>query len=297
MLKLFRKSSDKAKAKTEAAAALLTPAQLHEFMRRFAIGSKIRYYPEYKEDIILDSVILAYLVNGYLVYSNFDLQGGHDGQALHLKRGNEVITLEPIKQCSVVIPIVSRGEEQLDYQRRDALEQTGGLAIGNTITLLGQQQHGQIAVIETTVAKRTTLKDGHYANQQVAILRIDTGSFILADQRASQRLQTNFPAALELASDPQSHPCTLLDFSEHALRINLDGFDLEQKLILSAKRLTIKLSLPDVSTPYRLGGKVLRRTGDEVVLIINAIERNGSYATLHAMDILEIKSKLLQLPK
>ncbi len=293
MLKFFRK---KTATENKAEQPLLQPGQLREFMRRFAIGSKIRYYPEYQEDIILDSVILAYLVNGYLIYSSQDLDGNGD-TSLVLKRDGEGIRLDPIKQCSIVIPAASRGEHQLDYQRRDTLKQTGDLAIGNTITLLGQQQQGQVAVVETVVSKRTKLKEGHYANQEVAILRLDSDSFILTDQRASQRLQIHFPAAIELPKDPQSHPCTLLDFSDHALRIDLDGFDPEHKLIAKDKPLILKLSLPGVNTPYRLKGYTLRRKGDEIVMIINAIGRNDDFLTIHAMDILEIKSKLLQLPR
>jgi hypothetical protein len=42
---------------------------LKSLIELFPIGKKQRYYPEYKTDIVFDTLIIAYCVNGHFLYS------------------------------------------------------------------------------------------------------------------------------------------------------------------------------------------------------------------------------------
>ena len=45
-------------------------ARIRTLLEFFPIGKKLRYYPEFKQDIVFDTLILAYCVNGNYVYSS-----------------------------------------------------------------------------------------------------------------------------------------------------------------------------------------------------------------------------------
>ena len=45
------------------------PEELRQVVEFFPIGKKIRYSPEYKKEVILDTLIVAYCVDGEYIYS------------------------------------------------------------------------------------------------------------------------------------------------------------------------------------------------------------------------------------
>ncbi|MDR2112938.1 MAG: hypothetical protein LBQ62_07560, partial [Candidatus Accumulibacter sp.] len=45
----------------------------------FPIGKKLRYYPEFNKDIVLDTLVVAYCANGYFLYSMESVEMGRDG--------------------------------------------------------------------------------------------------------------------------------------------------------------------------------------------------------------------------
>ena len=73
MLKtLFEKTFGSASSANEASAhnspAAFQLARIRTLIEFFPIGKKLRYYPEFKQDIVFDTLILAYCVNGHYVY-------------------------------------------------------------------------------------------------------------------------------------------------------------------------------------------------------------------------------------
>ena len=70
MLKtLFGKNlgASKGELGSHAATAKVDIARVRTLIEFFPIGKKLRYYPEFNKDIVLDTLIVAYCVNGHFV--------------------------------------------------------------------------------------------------------------------------------------------------------------------------------------------------------------------------------------
>ena len=92
MLKtLFEKTFGSASSANEASAhnspAAFQLARIRTLIEFFPIGKKLRYYPEFKQDIVFDTLILAYCVNGHYVYSSDSID--RDAEGFGIGRGIE----------------------------------------------------------------------------------------------------------------------------------------------------------------------------------------------------------------
>ena len=70
---------------SEATQATLKISAIKTLIEFFPIGKKLRYYPEFHTDIVLDTIIVAYCVNGHFVYSldaiEFDAEGSSSNRS------------------------------------------------------------------------------------------------------------------------------------------------------------------------------------------------------------------------
>jgi len=260
--------------------------------QHFPIGTSVRYYPEFKKNIQLDTVIIGYMVNNIPLFSAQDIVCEGEGAAArlflrHEKKPSRVTSL------SIIIPAENRGVGHLDYVRREELERTGGLTRGNNITLMAHMNQGKTPLIQTTVTKNTLVKEGPFANTPIAVLDVDATSLLLTDQRAHQRLQVQVPAQINLDNDAPLN-CTMADFSDHSVRLRAEaGWPAN---ILAGRHLTLAFRLPSRDHDTVLRGEIFRVDYNDLVLMLEDIQRDGQCRRLEVIDVLEIKSKLLQLP-
>ncbi len=284
----FNKSKPDSKATLQA----LDVATACAVLQNFPIGSSVRYYPEFKKNIQLDTVIIGYMINKIPLFSAQDIVCEDDGAAprlllRHEKKPSRVTSL------SIIIPAENRGVGHLDYTRREELERTGGLTRGNNITLIAHMAQGKTPLIQTTVTKNTLFKEGPFANTPIAVLDVDVTSLLLTDQRAQQRIQVQVPAQIKIDNDAPLH-CTLADFSNHSVRLRAAaGWPTN---ILAGCRLSLAFRLPGRDHDTVLHGKIYRVDYNDLVLMLEDIQRDGHCRRLEIIDVLELKSKLLQLP-
>ncbi len=294
MLKILKIFSKKNPDENNAPAprVVLDSRKLCSLLRYFPIGSSLRYFPEYREEIILDSVIIAYLINSELIYSNSEITIPSDESGLILNSK----LIDEINSFSILIPSTSRGEAELDYEQKEILEQTGGFSRGNCITLIGQQQDGNIPVVDTIVKKHARLKEGHFDNTRVVILTVDPALLKLKDQRSQARLAARIPGLIQTKLYSEPNPCTIIDFAGHAIKISCESNELIPLSCKLDETVTLTFNLPVSTEPTVMRGKVTKTADSSMVIELKEISREKKFEKLATIDLIEIKAKLLQQP-
>ena len=153
---------------------------------------------------------------------------------------------------------------------------------------------GKTPLIQTTVTKNTLFKEGPFANTPIAVLDVDVTSLLLTDQRAHQRIQVQVPAQINIDNDAPLH-CTMADFSDHSVRLRGSEAGWPAN-ILAGRRLSLAFRLPGRDHDTVLRGEIYRVDYNDLVLMLEDIQRDNQCRRLEVIDVLEIKSKLLQLP-
>ncbi|MFC1750618.1 hypothetical protein ACFL2V_17635 [Pseudomonadota bacterium] len=267
---------------------------IYDLMRYFPIGTKVHYYPEYHKDIMMDTVLVAYWINGELVYSTQEVTFNNDILVFN-DRGSRK-SYKDILSFHFVVPIVTDEESKLDYGKREELSRVGGMARGNILTLIAEKNAGQVPVLEAEVNKRAMLRDGLYANQHVALLDVDVNSLALTDQRSHLRLQTNVPVSLQIPSRGQAQlfSCRMKDFSDCSLRIEIDPDVIGEYMPEEGDSLIVSFRLPNCPDMIAITVNVFRVTGNSLVMAFTGRVDQGRTHPLSQIDILNVKANLLQ---
>jgi len=295
--KLFNKNNVTDSAvKSETSPTVDKLNKLHEINNYYPIGARVHYYPEFHENITLDSIIIAYLIDGNIFYSDSEISWKESDKRKILvftTEGKEE-QFDSVDKFQFVIPSSGGSEEKLDYFSRETLGQNSGLSRGNNITIIADNRGGRLPIIQTAVTRRTLVKEGFYARQEVVLLDVDTDSFMLADQRSSYRLNTNLAVSISVREYPDVLHCTLADFAEHSVRITFNEDEPLAIFIATDKTVTLNLMLPEQEKSFTLRGHVFRRGQGHAVVTLDMIEKNGAFSRMDTIDSLEVKTLLLQ---
>ncbi|HHJ80911.1 MAG TPA: PilZ domain-containing protein, partial [Candidatus Tenderia electrophaga] len=281
---------------TNQAKEVLDGRTIFRLMRHFPVGAKLQYYPEYQKNIVLDSVVIAYAINGIFVYSTAGLSCDESSGVLQFSDQDQKWVFKKITSFRIILPVFSHSETKLDYIRREELLKVGGLVKGNVITLMAEQSDGQVPVLETIVERRTMLKEGFYANQTVALLEVDAATLMLSDQRAHLRLKTNISATIQVRKRGENTllNCTMIDFSDRSLRLQMAADTAAEAMPQEGGKLLVSFNLPGQSEYISLMGEVFRIEGDAIVVMLTGLVRAGQSVELGQIEMLKIKANLLQ---
>lgn len=261
-------------------------------LQHFPIGTTVHYYPEFKKNIVLETVIIGYMVNKIPVFSAQEIicEGEGANARLLIRHERKAARLTSL---GIIIPAENRGVGHLDYARREELERVGGLTVGNNVTLMAQVSQGKTPLIQTTVSKNTKVADSPYADIPIAVLSVDVTSLLLTDQRAHMRLQVQLPVQINLDNDAPL-PCTMADFSERSVRLRAEaGWP---AAVVAGRNLSLAFRLPGRDSDTVLRGEIYRVDYIDLVLMLEDIQRDGQFRRIEVIDVLEMKAKLLQLP-
>ncbi len=294
MLNFFKNKQDSATPSQDKGG--LDGCTIFRLMRHFPVGAKLQYYPEYQKNIVLDSVVIAYAINGTFIYSTTGLVCDESNGVLEFSDQEQNRVFKKITSFRIVLPVFSQSEAKLDYIRREELLKVGGLVKNNVITLMAEQSGGQVPVLETIVEKRTMLKEGFYANQTVALLEVDAETLMLSDQRTHLRLKTNIPATIQVSKRGEYAllNCTMIDFSDHSLRLQMDAEYAAEAMPKEDGKLMVSFNLPGQSEYVSLMGEVFRIEGDALVVVLTGFVEAGQSVELGQIEMLKIKANLLQ---
>lgn len=271
------------------------PERLAETMRCFPISGKIRYYPEHRKDIVLESIVIAYGIDHRLVYTQHDIRIDEDS-------GAPVFTIDDdwkdrrmreVRSFCLLIPYVGGTEGDLDYDRRVALESGGFLHRGEVLTLMSLSNARGVPHVNCVVRKRAVLKNGYYANHAVVVLEVQTDTLNHIDQRQQMRVRTAIPVVLQTADDSPPCPAMMVDFTESSMKLKLDP---AAGAVAERRNVVVTIDLPAHGRKFILGGRTLRRDGDYLVISLLSRFRDSRFRDIELMDALDLKATLLQHP-
>ncbi|MDF1551651.1 MAG: hypothetical protein P1P84_01250 [Deferrisomatales bacterium] len=291
-----------APAPAAAAPAGVPLATVGEFLRHFPIGARMHYFPEYQRSVKLDTLVLGYDINGHHVYSDhavsLELDAATAALALRTAPGRLERIATAARFCFLV-PFKSRSE--MDYgtgQEESFTEKTvNDFKRGNTITLFNKGSNGKVAYLDCTVARLIDLRDGVYANRRVAALEPDGGSFQFLDQRQYHRVYTCLPASLSPEPDAVGTPCSVQDFSDRFLRLEVDASQGWLTAAREGDRLFLTIHVPGRPAPFLLAATLHRRGAAYLVLALTAIHKDRRFQKMDLLDELDLKTTLLHHPE
>lgn len=271
-----------------------TPERMKLLATYFPIGKKLRYYPEYQREIDFQTLILAYRVNDQFVYSRDGVKLDEGGIPMAFRTVDKnLLPVSKLIKFQLLLPDTSEMEKRLDYFTRAEIGSGGQFRQGNAITLVGETVGRGVPTVDTKVDRRQTLRSGPFADSPTILVSPDFETLMLADQRQRQRVETDVPASLYLTADGDPMPCVLGDFSDLSLRVNAIGAELPMPELEPERHVVVEFAPGASAMPYRLRGKVFRRTDDFCVVEIEHLYKNGAFGKIQGMDIMEIKADLL----
>ncbi len=112
-------------------------ARIRTLIEFFPIGKKLRYYPEFKQDIVFDTLILAYCVNGNYIYSADAIDRDAEGNPTTFRFGDndQRLPVSTLKLFQLLVPDTSHLEMKLDYDRRAQIGRGKQFNKGNYLSL------------------------------------------------------------------------------------------------------------------------------------------------------------------
>lgn len=271
------------------------PEKLRMLAKHFPIGRKLRYYPEYHREAMLRTIMLAYRVNDAYLYSNDGVVLDEDGSLLGFRTGGKkLLAPDAVEKMFVVVPDTSEMVRQLDYMTRAELGAGGQFRQGNTITLVAETTERCIPTLDTQVHRRIEFREGPYANSPVILLSPDLGSLTIADKRKQQRVQAELDVSLHFGRNAEMQCFAILsDFAENALRVEFRDVAPPSIDARLNSPIYIEFFLDSAEIPYRLQGKLLRHDEKHWVIRSEQIFADGEFRKLRMIDIVEIKTQLL----
>lgn len=277
-------------------ASALDVEKLGTLVENFQIGRKLRYYPEYQRQIVFHTIVLAYRVNEHHIYSRdailFDDEGGING----FKIGEtKILPVEKLEKLHFLVPDTTEMEKTLDYFTRAELGRAGQFTRGNTITLVTESASRTIFTVDTTVVRWQMMKGGPYADSATIMIKPDLDSLKLTDKRSKQRMEASIRADLYLDADSPVYRCVLQDFSEASMRLRPDDAGQAMPAMNLDHKAIVEFDFGSVTATYRIRGKIMRRVDDFCVIQIEELYRDGEFERIKMMDIIELKSGLLNL--
>ncbi len=260
----------------------------------FALGKKLRYIPEFKNEIVFDTIVVGYGVNEHFVYSRDSIEFDGEGNPLRFLIGEarDELPVAKVRRFFLLVPDTSDQEQTLDYHRRAMLGR-GQFTKGNAITLIASASGRGQVTLDTEVAKPVTLKDGPYANEPMVLLipEVDTLDFV--DNRKKSRSPTRVPVALYPGNEGPAHVCLLVDFSETTVQLRSEDGQGAMPTMPSNGEVIIVVDLGSTAKTYTIKGLVLRSAPDSCVLRLEELHKNNRFVRFSVMDSLELKSGLL----
>jgi hypothetical protein len=277
------------------AVARIDRERLRMLIEHFPIGRKLRYYPEYQRDIVFNTLVVAYCINGEYVYARDAVEADAAGEptAFLVGESRTRVPLENVSRFSLVVPDTSDMERTLDYIRRANIGRHGQFSRGNAITLLADAGQRGIPAVDTQVEKRIRMPGGPYADIGLIQLEPEFRTLTITDQRHRQRLQTDVPVDLFVSEDAPPVRCILNDFSEQSARLVVSEPGHSMPPMAPEDGVTVAFSLGDPPKTFMIRGVVFRRNDDSCVIKLQRLYQDGEFVNFRLFDMLEIKTGLL----
>lgn len=304
MLKSFLKSvsgssDDGDQEKSPAPQNALDPDQLKLLTDYFPIGKKLCYIPEFKKEIVFETLLVAFCIDGEFIYSWESIELDPEGfpAAFILGERARRVPASKVRRFQLLLPDTSDQELKLDYQRRALIGRGRQFNKGNIISLVSSGGRRGLATMDTEVIKRIVLHDGPYAHADMVLVEPDLKSIVVTDQRGKTRADICVPVTVTVADAPLPWTCTIIDVSDDALRLRVhDGETMEQ--MSKGEEVALVFDLGSAEQFYAIKGSVMRRSPGAGVIKIEAFSKGGEpFAKFGPLDRIELKALLINYGK
>jgi hypothetical protein len=269
-------------------------ARIKVLVEFFPIGKKLRYYPEFHQDIVLDTLAVAYCVNDHFIYSMESIETDRDGLPVFFRANEGKVRLPAaaLETFRLLVPDTSHQEMKLDYLRRAQISRNGQFSVGNTISLISNAGVKGVSTVDTEVARQIILRDGPYAHMNLVLLTPDFASLSVADQRRKPRARTSVPVALVLPAEDYSGQGTIVDVSDARMRILLDERGVAPAFH-EGDAMILDIRLGEIERCYSVKGSVVRCSSETCVIGLDGYIQEGRLVPFTPLDLLELKAGLL----
>ena len=269
--------------------------QLRTLIEFFPIGKRLSYSPEFKKEIVFDTFVLAYCVDGKFIYSGEAIDRDAQGYPTGFRAGKngEKIPASGPKLFQLLVPDTSHLEVKLDYQRRALIGRGRQFNKGNYISLISNAGGKGVSTVDTVVAKRIFLQDGPYARTKMILLTPELQTLAVTDQRTKARAKTCAPATVSLLEENFTGLCTIVDMSEGAVRIRVRDRDTTMRAIERAGKAILDFDLGAAERHYTIKGTIIRRSAETCVIQLEELIKDGKLCSFDSLDLLELKAVLL----
>ncbi len=273
--------------------------RVRTLMAFFPIGKKLRYYPEFNKDIVLDTLIVAYCVNGHFVYSQESVEFDSEGNPVVFRcaESETRIAASGLKSFQLLVPDTSDLERKLDYLRRAQISRHGQFSKGNYISLISNAGVKGVSTVDTEVSKQIILHDGPYAHMNMVLLTPELGTLSVADQRRKSRTRINVPVSVSLPAENFSGSAAIVDISDAELRIRLNAVEHSLPSVHKGDAMLVDIRLGEAERHYSVKGSVIRRSAETCVIHLDGQVREGRLHPFSPFDLLELKAGLLNYGK
>jgi hypothetical protein len=273
-------------------------ARLKMLMEYFPIGKKLRYVPEFKEEIVFDTILVGYGINGDFVYSWDAVELQPDGTPTGFRVGEagKRVAVGTLRDFRLLVPDTSELEMSLDYYRRAMIGRGRQFNKGNNISLISNAGARGVSTVDTEVVKQIVMPDGPYAQARMVLLEPDLRTMSVTDQRTKTRARTCVPVVVTVGGGRLRGPCTVVDISDAAMRIRVREGEVMPPMTRGEEAM-LDLDFGEAQRNCSLRGVVIRRSSEACVVSLEAQLKDGRFVKLSALDILELKAGLLNYGK
>ncbi|MFQ5488087.1 MAG: hypothetical protein ACE5ET_06565 [Gammaproteobacteria bacterium] len=297
---LTKQTGGKGKEEAQEVRKQLDNERVVEIMECFPIGGKIRYYPEFRKDIVLESLIIAYGINNYLVYTQNDIHIERPENApprILLDDDWKDVAVNEMHSFCFVIPDVGATDKDLDYISKAALKSGGWFQRGEQFTIMSLFTHKGVPHIDVRIRKNVLLKEGYYANHSVVVMEVLPATLNHVDQRQHYRIKTSIPVGLYLSEDSDPYECLLVDFTESSFKLRVDMHQGLERQLSRRRSVIVAVDLAAQMRSFILKGKVLRQDEEHVVISLKSRLVDKQFEDIDLLGAIDLKACLLQHPE
>lgn len=269
---------------------------LHDLSSHFAIGEQILLRPEHIRELEVKSIVVGMLVNQQVIYANEDLSWDEASQTMLFHGRDDVASISRIESFALLLPLEKGDDRRMSYQRKEELSRVGLFKRGNTITAMSAGSGHCSYTIDGLVAGYMRLRQGLFANHEVAVLDLDADSFEVSERRKYQRLLTAVPSTVRALKGERVFDALLVDFVEDAGRFLIDD-PAALAILLEGKPVGVSVEMSELDRRYRLEGAVRKVEGNQLVVRFRNIFKEGAFTPFTTLDGIEIKAMLQKLPQ
>ena len=270
-------------------------AQIKTLIEFFPIGKRLDYCPEFKKEIVFETFVVAYCVNGQFVYSAEAIERNHQGDPVFFRTGENEgrMSVSELRLFQLLVPDTSDLEMKLDYQRRALIGRGRQFNKGNYISLTSNAGVKGVSTVDTEVAKQIVLADGPYAQTKMILLTPELNTLVVTDQRRKARAKTCVPVMVSLSGGHLAGPCTIVDMSDDAVRLRVRDRDTTMPAMKPGEEVTLEIDLGEAKRHYVIKGSVIRRSPETCSILLKGVFADGKFSSFGPLDFLQLKAGLL----